>query len=429
VNGSPVDRDPLEDRLREALRRPDPLDRTDGAGLLDAVHAGARRRRARRLVASVAAVAVVAGGGFVAVSGALDSRGTPVADRSPTAATTGTASSSSQSGGMTPGRSAVPLSLTATGTAYQWVLVGRDDGSGSSSSCASVYSTADAGATWSKPRELGVPAGSTGWYGATPVSPVVSQLRFSRPAGGGPANGWAFGGTLLSSHDSGASWHAPKLPVAGAVRLLEAWRTEVYAAVDTGSGVVVVRSPADRDSWTVVDTGFSLTSVSAIAAAPGELAVIATTGDGAGPHVLVTVDGSSWSVRSPCPPGYSAEQLSTAAGPAPGADSLWLACASGERSVARVTLDAGAHWEAVQAPKARFTLAARSVRSALAVTNGRVERLSPGSAPATIATVPVNAVAFAGFTNPATGYIVGSDGRMWRSADGGNTWQVYSVRR
>ncbi len=256
----------------------------------------------------------------------------------------------------------------------------------------------------------------------------MGQLRFSRPPSGGPADGWAFGGALESTHDSGLHWRRVTLPVTGPVTHLEAWRNDVYATVDTGSGTVVVRSPAGKDAWSLVDTGATLTSAHALAASRGEIALIADTGDGQGPHVVVSVDGSSWSLRSPCPSSAPATQLSTAADPASATDALWVVCSAPSRSVVKVTVDSGINWTTVQAPAGPITLAARSWDSSVAVTNGDVELLRTGSAPTRLASLPTRNTVFAGFTNPSTGYIIEADGRMWRSGDAGSDWADYSVR-
>lgn len=433
--------DPLEDRLRDALRQPGPADRLDPDDLLRSVHSGARRRRTRRLVAACGAVAVILGGGVTVLSGALDSREVPVAARGETtpgtsAAGNGSASSPdsmSPSTSVTPTRrgtatvGAVPVSLTATGTAYQWVLAGLDDGSCASTPCAVVYGTSNAGDTWSRAARLHLPVTTTVNTSASESTDAVSTLRFSRPTSGAPADGWAFGGALVTTHDSGLHWRRVTLPVAGPVTHLEAWRSDVYATVDTGSAVVVVRSPAAHDSWSVVDTRVPMTSVRDLAATRSDIALIGETGDGQGPHVVVSGDGSNWSVESPCPAPAPAAQLSTAADPASSTDALWLMCSSRRASLVKVTLDSGVHWASVQAPRGRMILAARSTDSSLAVTDGAVTLLRPGSPPVPLAAVPVRNAVFAGFTNPKTGYVIGADGRMWRSGDAGRTWSDYSV--
>jgi photosystem II stability/assembly factor-like uncharacterized protein len=124
-----------------------------------------------------------------------------------------------------------------------------------------------------------------------------------------------------------------------------------------------------------------------------------------------------------------AAQLSTTADSSSGTHALWLVCSSGHASQVKVTLDDGRNWTSVQAPAGSFTLAARSPDSAVAVTDGSVELLRPGSPPARLSTLQVSGVVFAGFTNSDTGYVIGADGRMWRSADAGRTWAAYTVHQ
>ena len=432
-------RDPLEDRLRDALRKPGPTHRLDPDDLLRTVHSGARRRRNRRVAATCGAVAVILGGGFTVLSGVLDGGDAPVADpgistgvpssggHGYASASTGSTSTSTLGHGSTTAAAADPVSLTATGTDYQWVLAGLDDGSCASNRCAIVYGTPDAGNSWSGPTRLHLPVSTTATTSASPSIDEVSGLRFSRPTSGEPADGWAFGGALVSTHDSGSHWRRVTLPVAGPVTHLVAWRDGVYATVDTGSGVVVVRSPAARDSWSIVDTRVAMTSVSDLAATRSEIALISETGDGQGPHVVVSGDGSNWNVESPCPPPTPATQLSTAADPASSTDALWLVCSSPSTSQVRLTLDSGIHWTKVRTPAGSAILAARSTDSSVAVTDGAVELLRPGFAPVHLADVPVRNAVYAGFTNPETGYIIEADGRMWRTGNAGKTWSDYSV--
>jgi hypothetical protein len=420
VNRGPPNDDALEDRLRETLRRPGP-DHLDPDRVLRSVHSRARSRRTRRLAAASVAVVALAGGGIAALSGHLGSSGSQLAGQPASAPVTTAAA------GL-PASEAVPVSLTATGTDYQWVLTALDDGSCASTNCAVVYGTADAGASWSAPHRLRVPVIGAGARAASPQTGAVSQIRFSRAADGGPANGWAYGGDLLSTHDSGERWNAVHLPVGGQVTYLEAFGDEVYATVDTGSGVVLVMSPADHDAWSIVDNGIAMTSVSAVAATRDDLALITTTGDNGAPHVVVTADGATWSVTSPCPSTAPATQLSASSDPTSGRDGVWVVCSSpGRSTTVVVSLDAGIHWRAVAAPEGSFTLAARSADSAIAVDDGTVVSLRRGSEPTAVSAVPVHGVVFAGFTNPDTGYVIGADGRMWRSGDGGRTWSAYAV--
>ncbi len=419
----------LEDRLRHALREPVATDRVDADGVLRDVHRGARRHRTGRLVAGGAAVAMVTAGGFALVSNTLlgDQR-SPMADsvtaRNPTAQVASSATGASPSsdplstvsGTAAPSRASqqIPVSLTATGNDYQWVLAAADDGSCATSQCAVVYSTSDAGLSpWSGPSRLGVSVSADG-----PQAGTVQEVRFARADPANQADGWAFGGALLSSHDSGSTWTPVALPVQGVVTHLEAWGDDVYAAVD-GPAPTLLRSPVGTDDFRVVPVPGGVGHVSAIAVAKDIAAFIDTSATTPN-RVMVSTDGArSWVSVSPCG-GQSAEQLSTVEG------ALWVVCGSGAATTASVTTD-GVHWSTTSTPSHPFTLAARTPDTALAVSDGSVELLQTGAAPVTISRPPVQDVVFAGFTNPDAGYVIDADGRMWRTSDGGAFWYQYAV--
>ena len=260
---TPDDED-LESRLRGTRsRHRGPTDRIDAEDFLSGVHHGAKVRRTKRTVSvAAAAVLAVAGAGLALnTTGILNGSPAPVAT-SPSEATdprdrraqhaahpTGPSSPAGTSANESPtptkgsdspaaGRSrSAPhgpisaadvhaVSLTATGNDHQWVLAKTPGGQGcSTSSCATLFVTADHGTQWTDVGQLPAPPASSD--ATTPTS--VSQVRFAK-RNDTTYDGWAYGNALWSTHDSGQTWSAAESP-AGQVTQLEAWGDYVYAGV------------------------------------------------------------------------------------------------------------------------------------------------------------------------------------------------------
>lgn len=269
------DEDDLERLLRGALTRPRHSDAVDTDDFLSRVHHGAKVRRVKRGVSLAAAsVLAVAGGGVALdVTGLLGGSKAPMATGRTsvtlptTSGTTGskppptTASSSSSSQTqpteqtfLTPepvtispksviaAKDVQPLSLTATGSAFQWVLAKTPNTGGSDCSfkqCASVFATGDHGTKWTDVGQLPAPPAASA---DAPTLDSVSQLRFTK-RDDTTYDGWAYGSALWSTHDSGHSW-SPSGTWDGEVTALESWGTDVYAGVSSSTRVVAPRSTA-----------------------------------------------------------------------------------------------------------------------------------------------------------------------------------------
>lgn len=453
--------DDLERRLRDALTRSRPDDRLDTETFLAGVHRGARRRRVRRAGAvTTLGVAAVAGIGLTVYVGSL-SEPTPnsvASDHSAPAFDAGTSAPSpittypspsqkSQqrvtsptptsvqiSGGESVSASEVTaLSVTATGTARQWVLAKTPGDTCAKDACASVLSTDDHGqkGSWTDLGKL--PAPSATVDEPTPTS--VSQLRMAlRDDGSGVYDAWAFGNALWSSHDSGKTWSSVDSP-AGNVDHLEAWGDTVYAtatgATPGDDTTTLYRSSVSADDWTPVEVARrGLGHVSALTTGRGIVALIE---DGTGLHsrLYVSTDGTVWHREKACPAGTEAQSLSTA-GDSVGS-SLWVGCAGLSSTVLRYadTSDLSVWNDVLDDSFPRTsTFAAQSGTSAyVADPNAQtIERVSPTAPPTPVDNVPAfGSPVFFGFTNDRYGYLLDSEGLILGTTDGGATWSPYEV--
>lgn len=456
----------LETRLRETLRGGPVSPFVDTDAFLDQVHRGVRRRRARRaVVGATAAVALVAGGGFaVQASGVLGSDNAPVASGHHTRlARTSTASATTASPPATTAPPSImassttspptvtrtrrnqqqsqpppvqisagsplsageinPLSLTATGTWFQWVLAATPGRDCDFSQCATVLATDHHGTTWQTLGQLPAPPAADA---ADPST--VSEVRFTKDPTSGEHDGWAYGGALWSTHDGGHTW-LKETPEGGRVTNLAAWGDTVFAAVATAQPgqqrAWLIRSPASVDEWQRVAVPHPMASISDLAVASKAIGVIDQQPSAPRTSLLISADGVNWLTRRPCAQPMQPEALSTAA------SSLWVVCGDQRESTLVVTTDHGMSWTKVPLTlPSDITLAARDDTSVVVTSPGvpDVTLVSVDGRESSLGPVPVTDVAFAGFTNPETGYLMSSTGTIVRTDDGGASWQPYVVR-
>ncbi len=414
--------DDLETRLRRSLHGD--LPQHDTEGFLTDVHRGARRRRQRRVTGGVLATAavIVVGAYGVTSAGIFDTDATTAADRDPTPTVftpepsgNATPTPESTSASPTSGEAVRALSLSATGTDHQYVLMaGRF---GCRGDCLTAYTTPDGGRSWADTAAIGLrPADPD------PTTKTAYAIRFADEQ-----NGWVFGGGLRSTHDGGGSWSKPSLPAGGIVSALEARGDWVYASVydDAAASSTVVRSPIDQDSWETVDVGVSLNLVTEMAVSSRLVAVLASpTFVSADNQILASPDaGTTWNQISPCPLGSSPSSVSTSA------TALWTLCSGQQTSRAWVTTNQGDTWS--RAP-GTFSpgglIQARDDSTAVVADSGR-----PGIALVTVSGAPQRTLSnqgdllTIGFTNTTTGYLRTMDDRILRTVDSGATWQPYPL--
>jgi len=139
--------------------------------------------------------------------------------------------------------------------------------------------------------------------------------------------------------------------------------------------------------------------------------------------LLTSTDGTSWLSHQPCADGGYPTTLSDTE------NSLWVMCGDGATASARVSPDDGQTWvDAAGEFPVGSQLAARDVSSAVVADPARgISLIGVGHEPVAVTDSDLTDVMLAGFTNPATGYMLDADGQVLRTDDGGQTWQPYSL--
>ena len=454
--------DEFERRLRDVLSSrslgmPVPPD------AIDRIHAGARRRQQRRAGASALGAVAIIAIAAVAIGVRPHGHGSTVAGNlrtaspSPTAAAassptpTPTASAltsasaapvssvppiaslrqplasestaAAQPGGFT------PVSVSAVGLNDYWVLGYTTSGLSTSTA---VLQTTDAGKTFTT---VGSPPAIIGALSRGPGG-GLSDIRF-----GDTKDGWAFGPTLFSTTDAGASWAPPVTGIPGSIVDLVAANNTAWAIVQTGS--------SSGASSSAVSNQYALWSTSYGKGAQAWAQVALPIGLGSTTPSIVDQDGTVTLMASgPARAGNKVHVLIGTAGK-PFTDhvgaceqdlggtlsnskkAIWAVCPHGNGASLYVSADSGATWTA---SKANVEVENSAAIGAIDDTNAvifdaasqRLSKISGTTVTATNAT-GISDVAFLGFTTPAVGFAitVGEDGtttQLLRTADGGATW-------
>ncbi|GAA2756702.1 sialidase family protein [Actinopolymorpha rutila] len=452
--------DPLEGRLREALRD-DAWRLPADTALLDRVRVSAAARRRRHRTAAVTAVAVfllVAGMGGVGyifrgpgqttVAGKSestttleraredaaspthdDTAGAPASTRRPNSTRTPRPTTDAHTAPPSPtppGKSATPdvaagavpakfspVSLTAANDQNFWVLGESAAGPGR----ATVVVTSDGGARFTALPTFAAPV----VHATNKVTAgTVHDLRFAADA----KDGWAYGGALWSTHDGGRGWRQVR-SVPGLVEQLETANGTTYALVRDGSTWTLWRSPSGEDTWSRV--GVDLHTPASLAVTSKVVAVTDRSGNAA--FVLTSADdGKTFEQHpTPCNADLSGGRLSATA------DSMWLTCPTGTAAQVHVSRDGGASWSAVSSGTPAISgtataLGARSAQQAVVAVPGKALLVSGSDQPAQTKVEGLGTPTYAGFTSDQVGYILDVDGGLFRTVDGGGTWQPVQVR-
>lgn len=454
----------LERRIRGALGRPRPGDAVDTDDFLSKVHHGAKVRRVKRGVSVAAAglLAVTGGGLAINASGLLGGEDTPVAsddttpntlhtkistdtlpptttkpsqpkrsETSPTFRTGGPAIIQISPKGPVAAKDVHPVSLTATGQDFQWVLAKTPGKDCNRPDCATIFATDKHGApgTWVDVGQLPAPPATSD----SPTDTSVSQLRFTKRADG-LYDGWAFGNALWSTHDSGHSWTTDGAP-RGNVTQLESWGTVVYAGASSSipgdNTATLYRSPTSSNDWQPIEvTPKGLTSIQALAASSGLVALIDSGPPRPAVYLSRSGDSGTWQREEPCPKGTDPSALSSA-GDATGLGSLWVTCKGLSDAVVRSTDTAqlGLWRAASETFGPAVTVAAQSPTTGYVAGQGinGIERFSVGQPTTAVPTTGFGAPVFFAFTNPMYGYLLDSAGNIVSTTDGGGHWTPYTV--
>ncbi|REF35087.1 WD40/YVTN/BNR-like repeat-containing protein [Thermasporomyces composti] len=440
--------DPLEERLRQALRDEAwslPVD----PALLSRVRAGAARRRRRRSLALAAAAVTIVATGFGVVGLLLGSEQATVAsgageaatmmersaagddtststgadptpldagaERAPVPDTPDPSTTRTHRAGPTraPAEAPVPDGFTPTAVAAAspstaWVL-GTSDGVDG----AVVAVSEDGGATFALAGTIGAAlARSDGETGPD----TVRWLTFAADG----RHGWAYGGALWTTQDAGRSWSVTR-SVPGTVERVETDGTTAYALVRDGDVWRLWRARVGTVDWRALPV--EIHDPRTVTVTDRLLAL--TDRDDTGAYVLVSTDSGASFTRqeTPCSPDLDAGQV-TAAGA-----SLWLTCPSGSQQTVHLSTDHGLTWTQVPTgplPATAAELSARGARDAVVALPGRAMLLDPDGA--RHASVPgMGEPMMAAFTTEGTGYLLDVEGNLFRTTDEGSTWSRVTV--
>jgi hypothetical protein len=445
---------------------------------LDRIHAGARRRQQRRTGASalgavaiivIAAVAIgvrphghssnVAGSLhtaspsptvaaassasptvrlFGAASAPVSASAAPVSSVPPVTPRLQPLASASAAASQPAGFT--PVSVSAVGINDYWVLgytaTRTSDGYDISTT---IEQTTDAGQHFTSDATPAVTVAQapTSYPAGTPT---ISDVRF-----GDTKNGWAFGNTLFSTTDGGASWAAVNGVAGGVVDLVAANNT-AWAVVQTASSTAV-SSPAPSDqyalwsttygkgaqAWAPVALPISLGSTTpSIVDQDGTVTVMAAGPSGAGNkvHVLIGMAGKTFTDHTgPCEQDLGGTLSNSK-------KAIWAECPGGTEAALYVSKDAGVTWtaSAVNNP-AKIELergaAIGAIDDTTAVVFDAARQTLTKISGATVAPTGLTAISdvtFLGFTTPTVGFAVtvGDDISMQllRTVDGGATWSA-----
>jgi photosystem II stability/assembly factor-like uncharacterized protein len=252
--------------------------------------------------------------------------------------------------------------------------------------------------------------------GATLVAratPVASTLRTLLAVDDQLA--WAFGdaGTILGTHDGGATWQVQPSPVA--TTLWAAAFADAGHGYAVGGGGVILRTQDAGRSWNLLTSPVAGTAIAlrgvAVAASGG---LVLTVGDGG--VVLRSLDGGGHFDTAPAPTAADLRAVRLAA------DELH-AVAVGAGGAVLTSDDGGASWRTQNPAPAELRAVAIDHDQTVAVgARGLIWRRASASGDFTTVpsgtTADLNAVKFDRGA-PATGWVVGGDGIVLVTHDGG----------
>lgn len=411
---------------------------------LDRVHAGANRRRRRKRVAagglsalSVVAVAVLAltipqqlgnydqqgssagpsaktSSKHVQPSPQLTAQRPKSSVESSTQPPSTASSTHPAAGGAVPAHFAA-ASMTATGASTFLVL---GTAPCDNPICTSVVRTDDGGRTFRGMPAPKAPLSSNPMGGDT-----VSDLRFADST-----DGYAFGGSLWTTHDGAQTWHRQRLP--GTVVSVEAAQGTAWAVVKSGGTHRLYRSATSSDSWSRVALPAALDDATpALVLQPG-LVVMLGESSGSAVAFVSTDGGRTFQQRpNPCPMALGGPNLSAAGG------TLWAFCPTGTQGRPYASTDGARSWTPVPGGPAggwanSSVIGGRSAGSAVLASGGELYRVATGGGVQHESSPSIGSGAslrFVGFTTPQLGYAIlahPSTSSLLRSTDGGHTWSV-----
>jgi photosystem II stability/assembly factor-like uncharacterized protein len=207
------------------------------------------------------------------------------------------------------------------------------------------------------------------------------------------------------------------------VTSVEASRGRVFAVVRRGATDEVVVSQANDAAWQLLLERPSSGPAPTLASVNGVAYVLA------GSALTVVGDGPAVDLRSPCRDGEEGRLAVAGA-------SIWVACrsASGEWSLHH-SPDAGASFDRLPTTPAGLAgldaLASRTADELFTYTSaiGLARQKVGGKAAVVTRPGAAQPVRYVGFTTASVGFAVPATGGVWRTDDGGATWQEFSIFR
>ncbi|MGH9101848.1 MAG: WD40/YVTN/BNR-like repeat-containing protein [Acidimicrobiales bacterium] len=357
---------------------------------------------------------------------------------STTAASTTTEVAVGPAGGPIP-PGFLPQSITFVSPDQGFVL---GTASCASAPCTAVLRTTDAARSWASIQAPKVPLGNPAKGGSS-----VDEMRFADAH-----DGWAFGATLWSTHDGGASWSAVSLPgsLAGdQVLALAASGGRVDAVVappaQSASGTAqLITTPASSDSWSAVPGVSVPGAYDASLVLQGGAGWLVVGRRGAAPQYFRTTGGSGLVCdQAPCGAGPTEPALAAA-----DSTHLFAVCAGGvaagqQPKAVLASSDAGASFAQVGAAPASGDLdgvtaaspsvvvvAAASGTSVLSRSTDGGHSWSTALDDSSSGGAPFHDL---GFTTPSQGIVIegaadvnGLTSRLLLSRDSGASWQPVS---
>ena len=317
-----------------------------------------------------------------------------------------------------------PVSVSAVGVNDYWVIgyITADSGLNG----ITMMKTTDAGQHFTK---VASPSAFVAQMGAKVPrgTPIVSDIRF-----GDTNNGWAYGGSLFTTTDGGASW-SPTASVPGNVVDLAAASGDVWAVADneaSGSPSYslfhATYGTGGTGAWTKVH--LSTTSFDSVVVIDKTAYVVAAT-EPTQQGTLVTISNGGSTVRSTRGPCGAQEggALSVA-----GDRSLWALCTGGHTSTEYVSSDQGTNWASAQFPLVTYVIGGVDSGHAVVYDDTELDLITlTGSSPVPPApgSAASPAASFIGFTTTKIGLLVASKqnstpSQLWRTTDAGHTWTV-----
>jgi photosystem II stability/assembly factor-like uncharacterized protein len=304
-----------------------------------------------------------------------------------------------------------PVSVTAIGPSQWWVL--GSDGL--------VAATSDGGTTFALTSLDGLGRNAL-------------QLRFANGSDGWAVTGASASTstgtavTLWSTTDAGRTWSGVR-GLDGAVASVEAGGSSVFATVQRSDGTWSVwSSPISKNAWRKLGSLGAIvpTQRPLLAVQSGHAFVVGSNLDRVRTWVF-SPDGTQTELAVPCTPDLGTGDLSATI------SSVWLVCHAGTADSLYRSTNATT-WTPVPAasPASRLRVGAiDATHAAVGLQDGTIRLVSGASSTSTVAggfPPTLGGWTYVAFTNTSDGFALEYAGALLRTTDGGLTWHTVKFR-